>query len=173
MVDDTAWSYRPAHGLLITDHNSPGTIYVLRKIGGFPRAAAYTTPFTNVATLNTKTGVTTNVATGFSAPNRMLKKRRSCPVIGVRRAVRAQCWLCIGFDLMLWSSDGLFFRSVSAPGPFSPPELTAWPSLTRLYAAAVRKAQVRFRAAPMYRSFLPPPTVLTQPKISSIRFRLR
>ena len=72
MVDDTAWSYRSAHGLLITDHNSPGTIYVLRKIGGFPRAAAYTTPFTNVATLNTKTGVTTNVATGFSAPKGLL-----------------------------------------------------------------------------------------------------
>jgi hypothetical protein len=72
MVDDTVWSSRSAHRLLITDHNSPGTIYEVRKIGGFPRAAAYSTPFTNVATLNTKTGVFSNVATGFSAPKGLL-----------------------------------------------------------------------------------------------------
>lgn len=72
MVDDTVWSSLSVHRLLITDHSSPGTIYELRKIGGFPRSAPYTTPFTSVATLNTKTGVATNVATGFSAPKGLL-----------------------------------------------------------------------------------------------------
>jgi hypothetical protein len=72
MVDDTAWSTRLFHRLLITDHNSPGTIYELRKSGGFSSGMAYTTPFTDVATLNTKTGITAAVATGFSAPKGLL-----------------------------------------------------------------------------------------------------
>ena len=60
--------------------------------------------------------------------SRMLKKRRSCPVIGVRRAVRAQCWLCIGFDLMLWSSRSGCLGAFRPLRPFSPREPTAWPS---------------------------------------------
>jgi hypothetical protein len=73
MADDTEWSSASSGRLLITDHNQPGTIYQLTKAGGFgAHPVAYSTPFTEVATLDTRTGVSTPVATGFSAPKGLL-----------------------------------------------------------------------------------------------------
>ncbi len=44
---------------------------------------------------------------------------------------------------------------------------------TRLYAARAISAQRPLRVTPQLRSFLPPPTVFSQPNTSSTRFRTR
>jgi hypothetical protein len=73
MVDDTEWATARQGSLLITDHSTPGTIYKLTRTGGFPgRDTAFSTPYTNVAVLNTRTGATSTVASGFVAPKGLL-----------------------------------------------------------------------------------------------------